>query len=56
MMAQRAKLLSGPPELPGRMSSDEPRPLPYSAYPTARDVAWHGLQPLPPSLPLVDFA
>ena len=39
----------------GTISSDEPHPLPYSAYPKARDVARHGLQPLPPSLPLVDF-
>jgi hypothetical protein len=29
--------------------------LPYSAYPKARDVAQHGVQPLPASLPLVDF-
>jgi hypothetical protein len=33
-----------------------PRPLPYSAYPKASDVARHGVQPLPASLPLVDFA
>ena len=33
-----------------------PRDLPYSAYPKAVDVAHHGLQPLPTSLPLVDFA
>jgi hypothetical protein len=40
-----------------RMSSaNEPRPLPYSDYPTASDVAQHGSQPLPASLPLVDFA
>src|ERR671912_462654 len=39
-----------------RSSADEPRPLPYSDYPTASDVAQHGLQPLPASLPLVDFA
>jgi len=38
------------------MSSDGPRPLPYCAYPKAGDVAQHGLQTLPPSLPLVDFA
>jgi len=37
-------------------SSDEPRPLPYSAYPTAKDVAQHGVQPLPASLPLVELA
>jgi hypothetical protein len=30
--------------------------LPYSAYPKAVDVAQHGLQSLPESLPLVDFA
>jgi hypothetical protein len=30
--------------------------LPYCAYPKASDVAQHGLQPLPESLPLVDFA
>ena len=40
----------------GESPSDEPRPLPYSAYPRARDAARHGLQPLPESLPLVDFA
>jgi hypothetical protein len=34
---------------------DGGRPLPYSAYPKAADVADHGLQPLPESLPLVDF-
>jgi hypothetical protein len=35
---------------------DGPRQLPYSEYPKAADVAQHGLQPLPESLPLVDFA
>ena len=35
---------------------EEPRPLPFCAYPTRRDVAQHGLQPLPARLPLVDFA
>ena len=39
-----------------RKTSDEARPLPYSAYPKAADVALHGIQPLPESLPLVDFA
>jgi hypothetical protein len=39
-----------------RKISDEARPLPYSAYPKARDVSQHGIQPLPASLPLVDFA
>jgi hypothetical protein len=38
------------------MPSHGPRPLPYSAYPKAEDVAWHGVQPLPESLPLVGFA
>jgi hypothetical protein len=38
------------------MSSDGPRPLPYCAYPKAKDMAQHGVQPLPLSLPLVDFA
>jgi hypothetical protein len=33
----------------------EPRPLPYCSYPSAADVAQHGLQILPASLPLVDF-
>ena len=35
-----------------RKNSDEARPLPYSAYPRARDVSQHGIQPLPASLPL----
>jgi hypothetical protein len=56
MMAQSTTLVIGSPELPGRMSSDEARPLPYSAYPRARNLAQHGVQPLPASLPLVDFA
>ncbi|HKZ04267.1 MAG TPA: hypothetical protein VJU81_02250 [Methylomirabilota bacterium] len=33
----------------------EPRPLPYCAYPGAADLAQHGVQRLPASLPLVDF-
>jgi hypothetical protein len=33
-----------------------PHELPYSTYPRAAEVAEHGLQPLPESLPLVDFA
>jgi hypothetical protein len=33
---------------------DGPRPLPYSDYPKAKDVAQHGIQPLPASLPLED--
>ena len=55
MMGQRTTPLVEPAELPGRISSDEPRPLPYSAYPKARDVAQHGVQSLPASLPLIDF-
>jgi hypothetical protein len=39
----------------GTIRSDEPRPLPFVAYPSAADVDQHGLQPLPKSLPLVDF-
>ncbi len=38
------------------MSSEGPRHLPYAAYPKAADIDQHGIQPLPPSLPLVDFA
>ena len=40
----------------GPTSSEGPLPLPYAAYPAAADVERHGLQPLPESLPLVDFA
>ncbi len=56
MKGQRKTPVVGSAELPGRMSSDEPRPLPYCAYPKARDFAQHGIQALPASLPLVDFA
>jgi hypothetical protein len=38
------------------VADGEPRPLPHAAYPGAGDVARHGLQPLPGSLPPVDFA
>jgi hypothetical protein len=55
-MGQRTTPLVEPAELPRGLSSDEPRPLPYSVYPKARDVAQHGVQPLPAYLPLVDFA
>ncbi len=41
--------------VPDRPVSDGPRPLPYCAYPKAKNVAQHGIQALPPSLPLVDF-
>ena len=43
------------PELDQTISGG-PLPLPYCAYPKARDVAQHGVQHLPASLPLVDFA
>ncbi|HEY8516181.1 MAG TPA: hypothetical protein VIS07_11765 [Candidatus Binatia bacterium] len=33
----------------------EARPLPWCSYPTAADVARHGVQPLPDRLPLADF-
>jgi hypothetical protein len=32
-----------------------PRPLPRCHYPGAADVVEHGVQPLPPTLPLIDF-
>src|ERR671914_1118620 len=57
MEEKRKAPVGGSADVSRRMSSaDEPRPLPYSDYPTASDVAQHGLQPLPASLPLVDFA
>lgn len=34
---------------------DSPRSLPHCAYPQAADVGWHGVQVLPPALPLVNF-
>jgi hypothetical protein len=34
---------------------EEPRHLPFCAYPKAADVSRHGIQPLPDELPLVDF-
>jgi hypothetical protein len=46
----------GDAESNGTIPSDGLRPLPYCAYPKASDVAQHGVQPLPASLPLVDFA
>jgi len=51
MMEQRTT----PLELAGTTSSAEPLPMPYRAYPKARDVARHVVQALPASLPLVDF-
>jgi hypothetical protein len=57
MEEKRKAPVGGSADVSRRMSSaNEPRPLPYSDYPTASDVAQHGLQPLPASLPLVDFA
>jgi hypothetical protein len=47
--------IAGTAEPPGTISSKGPRPLPYCAYPKASNVANHGVQPLPASLPLVDF-
>ncbi len=41
--------------LTGKPVSREPRPLPYCPYPSAADVAQHGVQILPTNLPLVDF-
>lgn len=37
-------------------SAEGPRPLPFCAYPGSHDRARHGVQPLPETLPLVDFA
>ncbi|HEX5692456.1 MAG TPA: hypothetical protein VFX76_20720, partial [Roseiflexaceae bacterium] len=34
---------------------DLPFSLPFCSYPTAADVDQHGVQPLPATLPLVDF-
>jgi hypothetical protein len=39
----------------GTPAKDEPLPLPYCPYPSAADVAQHGVQPLPMTLPFVDF-
>jgi hypothetical protein len=56
MTGQRTTPVVGSAQIPGTISSDGPRTLPYCVYPKARDVALHGVQPLPSSLPLVDFA
>ena len=37
------------------MNDHEPLPLPYCPYPTANDIARHGVQTLPAMLRLVDF-
>src|SRR5215213_5951839 len=55
-MAQTTTPVVGLAEPTGRTSPDEPRPLPYSAYPGAGDVDRHGIQPLPASLPPADLA
>jgi hypothetical protein len=54
-MGQKTLPVVGPAELPGTISSDGPRSLPYCVYPKASDVAQHGVQTLPASLPLVDL-
>src|SRR5215203_50559 len=58
MEEERKSPVGGSADVSRRMmaSADEPRPLPYCDYPTASDVAQHGVQLLPASLPLVDFA
>ena len=55
-MGQRTTPVVELAELLERISSDVPRSLPYCRYPKARHGAHHGIQPLPSSLPLVDFA
>ena len=45
----------GPAERRRRSSGDEPRPLPYSAYPGAGNADRHGIQTLPASLPIMDL-
>ena len=52
MLGERTTPLAEPANPPDRISSAGPRPLPYCAYPTAKNVAQHVLQPLPASLPL----
>ena len=47
MTEQTTSPVIGLAEVPERYLPTRPRPLPYSAYPRARDVARHGLQPLP---------
>ncbi len=47
--------VDGTAELPGTTSPKGPRPLLYCTYPKASNVAMHGIQPLPGTLPLVDF-
>lgn len=52
MTTQTETFVGRPAEVP----EGGPRHLPHAAYPKAADVDQHGLQPLPESLPLVDFA
>ena len=54
-MEQTTKPFAGTAELPETISSKRPSPLPYCAYSKASDVNRHGVQPLPPSMPHVDF-
>jgi hypothetical protein len=56
LVKQRTKNVVEPVEVPGRISSGGPRPLPYRAYPKASDVDRHGVQPLPAALPRLDLA
>jgi hypothetical protein len=37
------------------MSNKRPHPLPFCDYPSAKDTALHGVQPLPDELPIVDL-
>src|SRR3712207_7610860 len=55
MMEQKTTPVVELAELPRTISSNGPRSLHYCAYPKASDVAQHGVQPLPASLPLVDL-
>ena len=41
--------------LKGKPAMGVPRPLSFCRYPSAEEVAEHGVQPLPAILPLVDF-
>jgi hypothetical protein len=56
MMEQSARPVIGTAARRKRRRHREPRPLSYRSYPNAGDVARHGIQPLPETLPLVDYA
>lgn len=56
MIEQSARPVIGTATRRKRRRHREPRPLPYRSYPNADDVARHGIQPLPETLPLVDYA